>query len=118
MWLALLPLPHILARPSGEWVRVPWVTSNCSSVPISTVIAPQSQPIQDSAAALTCGRGPGLYVGLLSFTFKSHDMVLLAACIRKQGKAELRKVSEQKWPKGLDMRQKARVYVYKIGLNG
>lgn len=63
---------HNLASPSGEWVRVPKVTSNCSSVSISTVISPQSQPFQDSAAASTCGRGPGLVVGLFEFHFLGH----------------------------------------------
>lgn len=75
-------------------------------VPISTVSTPQSLPIQDSAAALTCGRGPDLD---LSFTlsFKSLVVVLFAACICKQSKAERRKVSEVKWPKGLNTRQEA-----------
>lgn len=36
----------------------------------------------------------------------------------KQGKAELRKVFEVKWPEGLKMRHEAGVYVYKIGLCG
>ncbi len=53
----------------------------------------------------------------MSFTSKSHDAVLLAAFIVKQGKAEMKKVSEARWPKGLDMRQEACVYVYKIGLS-
>lgn len=38
---------------------------------ISTVIAPLSRPIQDSAAASTCGRGPGL-CGTVEFHFLSH----------------------------------------------
>lgn len=46
----------LLAQVVNE-LRVPWVTSNCSSVPVSPVSAPQSLPVQDSAAALTCGRG-------------------------------------------------------------
>jgi len=46
------------------------------------------------------------------FVFKSHVMVLLVARICKQGKAELGEVSEVKWPKGLDTRQEAGVFVF------
>lgn len=89
-----------------------WVTSNCSSVPISTVIAPQSLPVQDSAAVSTCGRGPDLDLRL-SFTlyFKAYVLVLLAVRICKQGKAELQEVFV-KWPRGLETRQEAGVFVF------
>lgn len=60
------------------------------SVSISTVIAPQFQPNQDSAAALTGGRGSG------SCGTVSHGPVQLAAWICWQCKAEL-KVSEVTW---------------------
>lgn len=46
------------------------------------------------------------------FVFKAYVMVLLAARICKQGKAELQEVSEMKWPKGLDTRQEAGVFVF------
>lgn len=94
-------------------LRVPWVTSNCSSLPISTVIAPQSLPIQDSAAALTCGRGPDLDLRL-SFTLYLRHMswsCWLHAFVSKV-MAELQEVSEVKWPKGLNMRQEAGVFVF------
>lgn len=78
---------------SGERVKAPCVTL---SVIISNA-APQSLPPQNSAAALTCGRGPWLECDL---TFQVYDMVLLAACICAQGRAGLRKVSEMMWHKG------------------
>lgn len=46
------------------------------------------------------------------FVFKAYVMVLLAARICKQGKAELQEVSEMKWPTGLDTRQEAGVFVF------
>ncbi|KAI9524079.1 hypothetical protein NQZ68_021041 [Dissostichus eleginoides] len=49
-----------------------------------------------------------LSCGTVEFHFlKSYEMVLLAACIRKQAEAELRKVSEVKWLQGLSVRQEA-----------
>lgn len=105
-----------LARPSDEWVRPP--RPLLAGHPFrSALLLPLSLKLfQDGAAALTCGRGPCFVVGLLFH--KVIDMVLLAACIPKQGKAELRKVFEVKWPQGLDTRQGVGVYVYKVGLSG
>lgn len=86
---ATLTLPARVVKGFG----VPLVT--CVHLfSISTVIAPQSQPNRDSAAALTSGSGPGSCWTVEFHFSKSHDTVLLAACICKQGKAELRKVSE------------------------
>lgn len=70
--MVIIASSTLLAQVVNE-LRVPWVTSNCSSVPISTVIAPQSLLIQDSAAALTCGRGPDLDLRL-SFTLYLRHM--------------------------------------------
>lgn len=50
-----------------------------------------------------------------NFTTKSHNTVLSAAGICKQCWVEPRKVTEVKWPEGLDLRKEAGVCVYKIG---
>lgn len=55
--------------------------------------------------------------GTVEFHFLSHMTwsCWLRAFVSNV-KAELRNVSEVKWPKGLNMRQEACVYVYRVGL--
>lgn len=85
-----------LASPSGEWVRVPKVTSKCSSVSISTVIAPQSQHLSGQWCSSNMRKRAVLSCGTVEFHFLTW--ACLAARICKQGKERLRKVSEVKWP--------------------
>lgn len=58
-----------------------------------------------------------LRCGTVQFHFLSH---MIRSCwlraLESKGKAELKMVSEAKWPTGLHMRQEAGVCVYKIGL--
>lgn len=104
---ATLTLPARVVKGFG----VPLVT--CVHLfSISTVIAPQSQPNRDSAAALTSGSGPGS-----CFTFPSH---MARSCWLHAFVSKVRRSWGRflKWPKGLHIRQEARVYVYKTGLSG
>lgn len=75
------------------------------SVSISTVIAPQFQPNQDSAAALTSGRGPGSCgtVSLGCRMARSSWLHAFVGNVRRSWRF-------LKWPEGLSMRQEAHVY--------
>lgn len=85
---------HLPTR--SEWFDVSLIT--CSSVLISTVTAPQSLPLQDSACSSNMRKGALLKCGTTEFCFLKKTplcLALLAVCFCAQGETELRNVSEE-----------------------
>ncbi|CAK6964323.1 Hypothetical predicted protein [Scomber scombrus] len=93
-------------------LRVLWVTSDCICSN-QNCSRPSAAAYSGQCCSFNVRKRARLRLKIeFHLVVKSNVSVLLAACTCKKGMAELREISELKWPTGLDLRQGASVFVF------